>query len=255
MTACRIARWIAAVVVIGWSTVPTAASTANAVSTGSHPTSRMGDWMTESGQREAWLGFAVGAAGDVNGDGYDDVIVGAYRWTKGEATREGRAWTFYGSATGLSADPDWTADGLGQWAYFGHSVATAGDVNGDGYDDVIVGAYGYSSSTGRAYVYEGSASGLSSTATTTLTGGASTYYFGYSVAGAGDGPGDLLRDGEGGRGLGPAGERGEQHDLARCGHVLGGVALVGGEDVAAQEPDHRVTPRTRGPVVGGEPGA
>lgn len=44
-------------------------------------------------------------------------------------------------------------NGLGINNYFGYSVASAGDVNGDGYDDLIVGAYGYNSNTGRAYLY------------------------------------------------------------------------------------------------------
>ncbi len=79
-------------------------------------------------------------------------------------------------------------------SYFGYSVAGAGDVNGDGYDDVVVGAYIYMYNTtiGRAYVYLGSASGLLSTAATTLSEGA--YYFGHSVAGAGDVNGDGYDD-------------------------------------------------------------
>ena len=47
---------------------------------------------------------------------------------------------YYGSAGGLSASPTWTAEGDQVNAFFGDSVATAGDVNGDGYADVIVGA-------------------------------------------------------------------------------------------------------------------
>jgi hypothetical protein len=149
--------------------------------------------MTESGQREAWLGFSVGAAGDVNGDGYDDVIVGAYRWTKGDAIREGRAWAFYGSATGLSADPDWLADGVGDWAYFAHSVATAGDVNGDGYDDVIVGAP-HPQEYGQAYVYYGSAGGLSTTPNWTAVSDQRQSWFGRTVRSAGDVNGDGYDD-------------------------------------------------------------
>jgi hypothetical protein len=81
----------------------------------------------------------VASAGDVNGDGYSDVIVGAYQFDNGE-TDEGRAFVYHGSASGLSTTPNWTAESNQAGAFFGASVASAGDVNGDGFSDVIVGA-------------------------------------------------------------------------------------------------------------------
>ena len=66
----------------------------------------------------------------------------------------------------LATSPAWTAESDQAYADFGCSVATAGDVNGDGYSDVIVGACGYDNGQtdeGRAYVYHGSAAGLSAT--------------------------------------------------------------------------------------------
>jgi len=69
---------------------------------------------------------------------------------------------------------------------FGWSVSNTSDVNDDGtYDDVIVGAPGYSSDTGRAYIYHG-ASSMDSTSDLTLTGETAGDRFGYSVSGAGD---------------------------------------------------------------------
>ncbi len=99
-------------------------------------------WQFGSGQRDAYLGYSVGTAGDVNGDGYADVIVGADQYGDGESS-EGRVYVFHGSSTGLSPAPDWFADGNLNSALLGYSVGTAGDVNGDGYADVIVGAINY----------------------------------------------------------------------------------------------------------------
>jgi hypothetical protein len=132
------------------------------------------------------FGYAVGTAGDVNGDGYADVIVGAYQ--HGDFT--GRVYVYAGGAGGLRATPIFTATGQGQNTSFGRAVGTAGDVNGDGYADVVVGANGYSDFMGRAYVYAGSARGLSATPIFTATGQDVNSHFGYAVGSAGDVNGD-----------------------------------------------------------------
>jgi hypothetical protein len=114
-------------------------------------------WTAESDQASAYFGNSVATAGDVNGDGYADVIVGAPNYDNGQ-TDEGRAFVYHGSAGGLSATPNWTAESNQADAYFGSSVGTAGDVNGDGYADVIVGAPNYDNGQadeGRAFVYYG----------------------------------------------------------------------------------------------------
>jgi len=114
-------------------------------------------WTAESNQMQAWFGFSVSTAGDVNGDGYSDVIVGAYQYDAGESD-EGRAFAYLGSASGIAVNPAWTAEANQTGAGFGSSVSTAGDVNGDGYSDVIVGAYQYDGSDvdeGRIWVYLG----------------------------------------------------------------------------------------------------
>ena len=97
------------------------------------------DWTKEGNQAGASFGWSVGTAGDVNGDGFADVIVGAYQWNEGE-TDEGGAWVYHGAESGLDVDADWHAQGGQIGASFGTSVASAGDVNGDGYADVVVGA-------------------------------------------------------------------------------------------------------------------
>jgi len=153
-------------------------------------------WTAESNQSNAYFGISVAGAGDVNGDGYSDVIVGAHLYDNGE-TYEGRAYVYHGSATGLSTGPAWTAESNQSHAVFGRSVASAGDVNGDGYSDVIVGAYGYDNgetNEGRAYVYHGSATGLSTSPAWTAESNQSSAWFGYSVASAGDVNGDGYSD-------------------------------------------------------------
>jgi hypothetical protein len=112
-------------------------------------------WTAESDQVDSRFGNSVASAGDVNGDGYSDVIVGAYVYDNGQ-TNEGRAFVYYGSSSGLSDTPSWTAESDQAESQFGKSVASAGDVNGDGYSDVIIGAPYYDNveiNEGRAFAY------------------------------------------------------------------------------------------------------
>jgi len=136
-------------------------------------------WRAESDQISAGFGCAVSAAGDVNGDGFADVLVGAYRFA-GALDDQGSAAVFHGSVAGPSKLPDWTAVGDRPFANFGETVGAAGDVNGDGYDDVIVGA----PQAGNASLYLGSAAGLGASPAWTAQPG--NYNYGWSVAGAGD---------------------------------------------------------------------
>jgi hypothetical protein len=153
-------------------------------------------WIAGGGQSEARFGGSVSTAGDVNGDGYSDVIVGAFGYANGQAS-EGRAFVYHGSAAGLATTAAWTAESDQINAYFGVHVATAGDVNGDGYSDVIVGATGYTNGQvgeGRALAYLGSSAGLTAAAAWTAEGDQADAVFGASVATAGDVNGDGCSD-------------------------------------------------------------
>ena len=111
----------------------------------------------------SWLGPGVGAsaglglaAGDVNTDGFCDLLVGAGSYQT-PAGLEGRVWLFLGSEGGLLPDPAWEQgppDGP-ESARFGLGLAVAGDVNGDGHGDVVVGAPLSRQSAGAAWLFLG----------------------------------------------------------------------------------------------------
>jgi FG-GAP repeat protein/VCBS repeat protein len=138
----------------------------------------------------AGFGWSVATAGDVNGDGYSEVIVGAPYFDDGQ-NDEGAAFLYRGTGDGLEKIPVWKREGEQAGAHMGWSVATAGDVNGDGYWDVIMGAPTYDFSfavenIGKVEVYHGSAEGLQETAAWSRMGSIKEDRFGWSVASAGD---------------------------------------------------------------------
>ena len=150
----------------------------------------------ESNQASAQMGWSVSSAGDVNGDGYSDVIVGARLYDNGQSN-EGAAFVYHGSASGLNTTHSSQLERNQANAHMGTSVASAGDVNGDGYSDVIVGAFLYDNGQtdeGAAFVYHGSSSGLSTTASSQLERNQANARMGRAVSSAGDVNGDGYSD-------------------------------------------------------------
>ncbi len=135
-----------------------------------------------------YFGTSVSGAGDVNGDGYDDVIVGADEKDIGGNSDVGAAYIFFGSPN-MDSIPDVVLVGDSKDGYFGCSVSGAGDVNGDGYDDVIVGEEGRDSTKGAAFIFYGGQS-MDSIDDISSYGAQNGQYLGCSVSGAGDVNGD-----------------------------------------------------------------
>jgi hypothetical protein len=153
--------------------IPTTAATADVIITGELSNSYFGFSMT---------------AGDFNSDGRIDLAVGSH----GYSTNTGRVYIFYqdGTIPSTAATADVIITGEATNNDFGFAM-TSGDFNSDGTTDLVVGAYGYSSNTGRAYIFynDGSIPTTAATADVIITGeGAS--YFGYSMT-----AGDLNSDG------------------------------------------------------------
>jgi len=139
------------------------------------------------------FGLHVSTAGDVNGDGFDDIIIGAPRW-HGTGTAVGRAYIYFGGAV-VDTARDITMTGQAANDSFG-KVANAGDINGDGYPDVIVGAHGNdeaASAAGKVYLYYGGRT-MDNAADVTFRGIFAGDGFGITLAGAGDVNGDGYGD-------------------------------------------------------------
>jgi hypothetical protein len=161
----------------------------------------------QSNQQEAATGIGLGYVGDVNGDGYSDYVVGSSQFDAGN-TDEGRFDVVYGGSCGPACAPAFLIppnafEGNEDNAHMGESVSGAGDVNGDGFADVIVGAPdtdqfvfpgGSRPDAGAAYIYHGASTGLNTSPNTGLFGGAQT---GSSIGKSDSGAGDLNGDGYG----------------------------------------------------------
>ncbi len=172
-------------------------------------------------------GTALSGPGDINGDGLNDILIGAHNYTNNVGTRRdtaaGLAHLFLGNAI-ISSTPAWQAIGPHKNAQFGYAVSGAGNFDGIGQKDILVGAnqfnpiyvttmpdtilcqsadtsvmtmyncYGKGKGQGAVFVYSGTNTGLSNTITATLLNESSATGFGSAVAEAGDVDGDGKAD-------------------------------------------------------------
>ena len=161
-------------------------------------------------------GRSVAAAGDVNGDGWGDLIIGAAN-ANPNGIASGRSYVVFGRSTGFAASINLSSlngstgfrlDGVNVYDFSGLSVAAAGDVNGDGRGDLIIGAYGAdpnNSQSGSSYVLFGRSTGFAASINLSSLDGSTGFRLdgvaaydrsGRSVAAAGDvngdGRGDLI---------------------------------------------------------------
>ncbi len=136
-----------------------------------------------------YAGRSVASAGDVNGDGYDDLVIGVYRNDEG-GSNAGKAYVLHGPLTGdvdLAAADAWFV-GEDSGDYAGYAVASAGDTNNDGYDDVLVGAYNNhdgGSDAGKAYLLSGPLAGYA-IPSASFIGQYANDNAGYALSSAGD---------------------------------------------------------------------
>jgi hypothetical protein len=169
---------------------------------------------------ENFSGDSVSAAGDVNGDGIDDLIIGAYG-ADPNGSRSGQSYVVFGSDDGFDAvlelsslaggdgSEGFVINGIDTSDQSGISVSAAGDLNGDGIDDLIIGAFGADpngSGSGESYVVFGSDQGLPAVIelSSLASGDGSTGFVmnginsgdgsGISVSAAGDVDGDGIDD-------------------------------------------------------------
>jgi VCBS repeat-containing protein len=159
---------------------------------------------------------SVSSAGDVNGDGFDDLIIGVKDADPNGKNNAGQSYVVFGKSSGFAANFNlsslngsngFTLNGITSGDRAGTSVSSAGDINGDGFDDLIIGAPGvdldFNFEVGQSYVVFGKSNGFSANFDLSTLNGSNGFAInginsddalGFSVSGAGDINGDGFDD-------------------------------------------------------------
>jgi len=97
------------------------------------------DWYETGVVGDGW-GDAATTVGDINGDGYSDILIGSPQYDFFSNLSAGLVSLYRGSSTGPSSTPDWVFTAGVSFGQFGYTIAAAGDMNADGFDDFVVAA-------------------------------------------------------------------------------------------------------------------
>ncbi|MDB9438435.1 DUF4114 domain-containing protein [Dolichospermum lemmermannii CS-548] len=174
------------------------------------------DGFTINGQAGDQSGFSVSKAGDINGDGIGDLIIGAKDGNPNDKESAGRSYVVFGNKNGfgktldvanLNGNNGFTINGISSLDNSGWSVSGLGDINGDRIGDIIIGAKKATDNAGQSYVIYGSKQGFGATFELStfdtpeydgekgfIIDGAENSNLGQSVSGAGDVNGDGVND-------------------------------------------------------------
>lgn len=152
------------------------------------PTSPEFDWAVEGNSANSDFGFWADGGGDINGDGYHDVIIGSPGYSH-NFEGEGAVFVYYGGPDGLSTEPGWVTYGAHDSAGYGKCVSIKGDVNNDGYADVLIGSHQHKNTKiyeGKVLLFLGGPDGLDTIPYWTMVGNRKGAKLGEAVVFAGD---------------------------------------------------------------------
>ncbi|MBI3449747.1 MAG: FG-GAP repeat protein [Acidobacteria bacterium] len=144
------------------------------------------DWTVYGPQTNSQFGADVQSAGDVNRDGYDDVLITATAAYSGDISElaEGRVYLYLGGPSGPATTPSWSFESNQYRAQLSRAIG-AGDVNGDGYADILVAAPWYDNGqadAGKVWLFYGSPTGPGATPDWTTEGNVAGANYGYTLA-------------------------------------------------------------------------